>query len=89
MPLSAEAIEAVVMFKAVDGHLRVSLRSKGSVDVRVVAVSHGGGGHRNAAGFSISPPAGATRSTVVAEVLSAVEAAASAASDGGEQHSPS
>ena len=84
MPLSAEAIEAVVMFKAVDGQLRVSLRSKGSVDVRVVAVSHGGGGHRNAAGFSISTPADGTRSLIVAEALSAVKTAASPGSDGGE-----
>ena len=75
MPLSAQPIAAVVMFKAVGGHLRVSLRSKGSVDVRTVAVSHGGGGHRNAAGFSVSAPADATRPAVVAEVISAVDAA--------------
>jgi phosphoesterase RecJ-like protein len=75
MPLSAQPIEAVVMFKAVDGHLRISLRSKGDVDVRAVAVNHGGGGHVNAAGFSIAAPADATRATVVAEVVSAVDAA--------------
>ncbi len=75
MPLSAQPIEAVVMFKAVDGHLRVSLRSKGDVDVRAVAVHHGGGGHVNAAGFSIAAPADATRATVVAEVISAVDGA--------------
>jgi phosphoesterase RecJ-like protein len=74
MPLSAQSIEAVVMFKAVDGHLRVSLRSKGECDVRAVAVRHGGGGHVNAAGFSISEPADVTRALVVTEVIAAVDA---------------
>lgn len=30
---------------------RVSLRSKGSLDVSAIAKRHGGGGHANAAGF--------------------------------------
>lgn len=34
----------------------VSLRSTGAVDVREVAKKLGGGGHPNAAGFSINPP---------------------------------
>ena len=34
-----------------DGSVRVSLRSLGDVDVRLIAAAHGGGGHRFAAGF--------------------------------------
>lgn len=34
----------------------VSLRSRGRVDVREVALRLGGGGHHNAAGFSLRPP---------------------------------
>ena len=33
--------------------VRISLRSRGSVDVRKVAASFGGGGHPNAAGCTI------------------------------------
>ena len=76
MPLAAQSIKAVVMFKAVDGQLRVSLRSKAAVDVRAVATRHGGGGHQNAAGFSIPEPDKASRPEVVAAVITAVERAA-------------
>jgi phosphoesterase RecJ-like protein len=73
MPLTAQSIKAVVMFKEIDGQLRVSLRSKGAVDVRAVATLQGGGGHQNAAGFSISEPDAASRSDVVTAVITAVE----------------
>ena len=77
IPLAAQPIKAVVMFKVIDGQLRVSLRSKGSVDIRTVATRHGGGGHQNAAGFSIQEPHDKTRPAVVAEVVTAVESATS------------
>jgi len=35
------------------GDVRVSMRSKYDVDVRAVANQYGGGGHKNAAGFSV------------------------------------
>ena len=35
-----------------DGKIKVSLRSKGTVDVAQLAVKYGGGGHKSAAGFS-------------------------------------
>ena len=73
MPLAAQPIQAVVMFKAVDGQLRVSLRSKGAVDVRAVAARHGGGGHPNAAGFSIPETDEASRLDIVTEVGAAVD----------------
>jgi bifunctional oligoribonuclease and PAP phosphatase NrnA len=54
MPLMASAIEAVALVRAEQGGLvRVSLRSKGHLDVRLVAAQFGGGGHRNASGFTV------------------------------------
>ena len=72
LPLAAQSIKAVIMFKTVDNQLRVSLRSKGSVDVRVIATRHGGGGHKNAAGFSVAKPKNDIRTLIVAEVNSSV-----------------
>jgi len=55
LPLTAREIQAVVFFKvAAAGDVRVSMRSKYDVDVRVVANEFGGGGHRNAAGFTVT-----------------------------------
>jgi phosphoesterase RecJ-like protein len=52
-PLSVKDIHAVAFFKEMpDGTWRVSLRSKGAVDVRAIASQFGGGGHVNAAGCS-------------------------------------
>jgi len=77
LPLEAGQVEAVAMFKTVDGpgELRVSLRSKGDVDVRAVAERHGGGGHRNAAGFTLAPPPADAQVRVVAEMAAALHAA--------------
>ncbi|MDH4353172.1 MAG: bifunctional oligoribonuclease/PAP phosphatase NrnA [Actinomycetota bacterium] len=62
----AEEAEVACVVKEDDnGRLRVSLRSKGRVDVSAVAATLGGGGHRYAAGFTAV-------SADVAEVLSAV-----------------
>ena len=52
-PLTVKDIEAVAFFKEVGDHdWRVSLRSKGTVDIGVIARANGGGGHTNAAGCS-------------------------------------
>jgi phosphoesterase RecJ-like protein len=40
------------LVKEVAGGWKVSLRSRGRVDVGSIAVRHGGGGHHNAAGFN-------------------------------------
>ena len=48
---TTEAEVTCVLKEEVDGSVRVSLRSLGDVDVRVIAADHGGGGHRFAAGF--------------------------------------
>ena len=55
LPLSVKAIQAVVFFKQTDnGQYRISLRSKGDIDVGRVARSFGGGGHKNASGCTLT-----------------------------------
>jgi len=55
LPLTVKEIQAVVFFKQDKGdQYRVSLRSKGDIDIGVVAKEFGGGGHKNAAGCSVS-----------------------------------
>ena len=53
LPLTVKEIQAVVFFKE-NGpdDWRVSMRSKGHVDINAVAKEFGGGGHKNASGCS-------------------------------------
>ncbi len=73
LPFAAREVRAVAFFK-VEGpdEVRVSLRSKGAVDVRAVAVRHGGGGHPNAAGFSVAGTYESVRGRIVSEVADAI-----------------
>jgi len=51
-PLKCSTVLVSLFLKeAKPGYYRCSLRSKGSVDVSTLALAHGGGGHRTAAGF--------------------------------------
>ena len=55
LPLAASEVVAVALLKRqTETVFRVSLRSKGAVDVRTVAGLWGGGGHHNAAGCTIT-----------------------------------
>ncbi len=55
IPRSIAGVQAVAYFKQWEPDVvRVSLRSRGPVDVRAVAASFGGGGHPNAAGCTIN-----------------------------------
>ena len=74
LPLAARDVRAVIFLKETDTGLRVSLRSKDTVDVRKVAVSFGGGGHRNASGFTVEHPTPETRARLIAEVATALDA---------------
>jgi len=73
LPLTAREIQAVVFFKTsgVDG-VRVSMRSKYDVDVRMVASEFGGGGHKNAAGFTVPGRLADVQDRVVARLTVAV-----------------
>jgi len=53
LPLTVKEIQAVVFFKEHGpDDWRVSMRSKGSIDINAVAKEFGGGGHKNASGCS-------------------------------------
>jgi bifunctional oligoribonuclease and PAP phosphatase NrnA len=55
LPLTVKEIQAVVFFKQSEGdEYRVSMRSKGDVDIGGIAKSLGGGGHKNAAGCTVT-----------------------------------
>lgn len=53
LPLTVKEIEAVAFFKeAGPDDWRISMRSKGDVDVNAIATEYDGGGHKNASGCS-------------------------------------
>ena len=76
---ASEAEVAMVVKEDDIGDLRVSLRSKGVVDVSAVATALGGGGHRYAAGFT-------ARSRALDEVVSSVRAELDAVTRSTESH---
>ncbi len=64
--LSIQDVEVAAFFRELpDGRFRVSLRSKGGLNVAAVAETFGGGGHECASGCSVDGPL----STAVAQVL--------------------
>jgi len=77
VPLSARTIEAVALLRGQRGtsDVRVSLRSKGAIDVRQVAHRFGGGGHLNAAGCTLAGPLDAARAAIVEAVAAALDRA--------------
>jgi phosphoesterase RecJ-like protein len=53
LPLTVKEILAVVFYKEIGpGDWRVSMRSKGNIDINAIAKEFGGGGHKNASGCS-------------------------------------
>ena len=74
LPLTAREIQAVVFFRTSDADgIRVSMRSKYDVDVRLVANEFGGGGHKNAAGFTIAGRLEAVQPRIVERLVRAVD----------------
>jgi phosphoesterase RecJ-like protein len=75
-PLTVKDIQAVAFFKEMsDGTWRVSMRSKGAVDVRRVASEFGGGGHVNAAGCSVEGALADVQSMVLERLVAVTDAA--------------
>jgi phosphoesterase RecJ-like protein len=73
LPLTVKDIQAAVFFKEIDTHqYRVSMRSKGDVDVCAVAKIFGGGGHKNASGCTVTGPYREVRRRLVAEITAAI-----------------
>jgi phosphoesterase RecJ-like protein len=76
LPLTVKEIQAVVFFKEWDeSQYRISLRSKGAIDVGEVAKRFGGGGHKNASGCTVVGNLGSVREQVVPLVQAAIERA--------------
>jgi phosphoesterase RecJ-like protein len=59
---------AFLLVELSDGRFRCSLRSKGKVDVRVIAQKYGGGGHTLAAGVTVPGPLEEAKSKIVQEI---------------------
>jgi phosphoesterase RecJ-like protein len=76
IPLAAREVLAVVYMREVgQGQFRVSLRSKGDINVAKVAEKFGGGGHKNAAGCSVEGDWETRECELVNAVVEAVEKA--------------
>lgn len=76
LPLGARDVVAVAFCKKQeDGSYRVSLRSKGDIDVRAVAGRWHGGGHRNAAGCTVAGSLPALKADLLAAMVDAIDAA--------------
>lgn len=76
IPLAARDVLAVVYMRETGPNsYRVSLRSKGDINVAKVAERFGGGGHRNAAGLHIEGDWDAKEAELVEAVREAVEVA--------------
>ena len=73
IPRSIAGVQAVAYFKQWEPDVvRVSLRSRGSIDVRTVAASFGGGGHPNAAGCTVTGALSEVEERVSAAVADAL-----------------
>jgi phosphoesterase RecJ-like protein len=75
LPLTVKEIEAVVFFKQTEGdEYRVSMRSKGDIDIGAIAKQFGGGGHRNAAGCTVTGPIDALQKLFIERIEGAIQA---------------
>ena len=73
-PLTCDGVEAVAFLKeSSPGVYRASLRSKGDINVARIAEKFGGGGHRNAAGCTLTGEWDEAEQTVVNLLREAVE----------------
>ena len=74
LPLTVKEIQAVVFFKHAEGdEYRVSMRSKGDIDIGAVAKLFGGGGHKNAAGCTVPGPIDQLQKMFVERVTRVIE----------------
>ena len=74
LPLQAKEVETVIFMREIGKEFyRVSLRSKGDINVAKVAEIFGGGGHKNAAGCSIKGDWNQCEEEILKELTKAVE----------------
>ena len=75
VPRSIAGVEVVAMLRELGpGEWKVSLRSRGGIDVESVARARGGGGHRNAAGCKATGELEALAAELATELERAIEA---------------
>ncbi len=60
--LGQDGVDVAALFKAIDGEIRVSLRSSGKLNVQAAAQRLGGGGHFRASGLTYHGPLARRRS---------------------------
>jgi phosphoesterase RecJ-like protein len=78
-PLTVREIQAVLFFKEhAPDDWRVSMRSKGALDINAVARRFGGGGHKNASGCSARGAIASLKPAMQALILEQIDAARSA-----------
>lgn len=64
--LAMDGLVVALLFRELpDSRVKVSLRSKGDIDVHMLAGEFGGGGHRNASGIVIDGPLSGVVATIV------------------------
>ncbi len=86
-PRSIAGVAAVALFRATGtDEWKVSLRSRGSVDVQRVARLEGGGGHKNAAGCRFHGSLGEVETRFVAHLRQALEESPGSERQGSESH---
>lgn len=74
MPLAArEVVAALYMREVAPDSYRVSLRSKGDINVAKIAEKFGGGGHKNAAGLRVDGNWDEKENEIVTAMIEAVE----------------
>ena len=70
--LSIDGVEVALFFRELsDGRYRVSLRSKGQVNVAAIAELFGGGGHICASGCAVPGPLATSLETILAQIRGA------------------
>ena len=73
-PRSIAGVDAVAMIRQVGSdQFKVSLRSHGDIDVEKIARRHGGGGHKNAAGYLTQGSISDVRQSVVHNLTEALD----------------
>jgi phosphoesterase RecJ-like protein len=74
LPLTVKEIQAVVFFKQGEGEeYRVSMRSKGDIDIGAIAKEFGGGGHKNAAGCTVTGPIDTLQKLFIEKIEEAID----------------
>lgn len=74
--LSTAGVEAAVFLRELpEGRIRLSLRSKGKINVAAISERLGGGGHENAAGCTLDGPMERATEEILAALCRAMDAA--------------